>query len=223
MIIDPTYGTGLRIYENISPTLRSHRTGLLVLVTPKSTNTPLPSTLTTSQPTTTMETSPQSTQKNCQTLTSLSEDSLAKLLASLESAEDLKTPEERCSLNLREYCEQNSLDFSCLKTLKDFSAMTTETLLKPSSPRLQNWGTTANGKCLTARISESHKIEKECSLSDILEEQVDQKYFLSETIQKRLMSYRDNTQTPLLPVITEDKQTERISLKVNSMHKKSNN
>jgi hypothetical protein len=43
-----------------------------------------------------------------------------------------------------------------------------------------NWGMTANGKCLTAKISESHRIGKECSLSDILEEQVDQKYFLSE-------------------------------------------
>jgi hypothetical protein len=39
---------------------------------------------------------------------------------------------------------------------------------------------TVNGKCLTARISVSPKTESECSLSDILEEQVDQKYFLSE-------------------------------------------
>jgi hypothetical protein len=49
-----------------------------------------------------------------------------------------------------------------------------------SSPRLMNWGMTVNGKCLTAKISESHRTGKECSLSDILEEQVDQKYFLSE-------------------------------------------
>jgi site-specific DNA-cytosine methylase len=50
----------------------------------------------------------------------------------------------------------------------------------PSSPRLMNWGMTVNGKCLTAKISESHRTGKECSLSDILEEQVDQKYFLSD-------------------------------------------
>ena len=64
------------------------------------------------------------------------------------------------------------------------------------------------------------KICKENNLSSILEEQVDPKYFLSPTIQERLLSYRDNVQTPLPPVITEGKQTERMSLKVNSMHKK---
>ena len=31
MIIDPTYGTGVRYYQKVCPTLRSHRTGLLVL------------------------------------------------------------------------------------------------------------------------------------------------------------------------------------------------
>ena len=54
---------------------------------------------------------------------------------------------------------------------------------------LHNWGMIANGKCLTARISASHRIEKECSLSDILEEQVDPKYFLSEKTQARILSY----------------------------------
>jgi len=64
------------------------------------------------------------------------------------------------------------------------------------------------------------KICKENSLSSILEEQVDPKYFLSEKIATRLLSYRDNVQTPLPPVTTEGKQTERMLLKVNSMHKK---
>ena len=72
--------------------------------------------------------------------------------------------------------------------LKDSYLITTETLSKPSSPRLLNLGMIANGKCLTARISESHRIGKECSLSDILEEQVDPKYFLSEKIQERLLN-----------------------------------
>lgn len=49
-----------------------------------------------------------------------------------------------------------------------------------------------NGKCLTANISEFHRIGKECSLSDILEESVDEKYFLSEHTVKRLMSYKDS-------------------------------
>src|SRR3990167_5762754 len=41
------------------------------------------------------------------------------------------------------------------------------------------WGMSINGKFLIARISESLRTGKECSLSDILEKQVDQKYFLS--------------------------------------------
>ena len=67
------------------------------------------------------ETSPKSTQKNSLTSIALSGDSLAKLLASLENEEALKTPEGRYSLTLREYCEQNNLDYLSLKTLKDFS------------------------------------------------------------------------------------------------------
>lgn len=82
-------------------------------------------------------------------------------------------PEVPYSLTLREYCERNGLDYSSLKMLKDCSIMTRGGLLEPSSPRLMNWGTTANGRCLTARITESHKTESESSLSDILEEQPD--------------------------------------------------
>ncbi|SNX61268.1 hypothetical protein SAMN06296273_2723 [Nitrosomonas ureae] len=80
---------------------------------------------------------------------------------------------------------------------------------------------TASGKCLTAKITEYPKTVNGCSLSDILEEHPDPKYFLSDTIANRLMSYQDNVQTPLPPVITGGKPTERTSLKVNSMHKKS--
>ena len=142
----------------------------------------------TSPTTTTMETSQKSTQTNSQTLTYLSEDFLAKLFQSLENEKDLKIPEGQCSLKLREYCEQNNLDYSSLKMLKDCLVMTTETLSEPSSPRLMNWGMTSNGKCLTAKITEYPRIGNECSLSDILEEQVDQKYFLSEKMINGLMT-----------------------------------
>lgn len=36
-----------------------------------------------------------------------------------------------------------------------------------------------NGKCSTLRTSGFHKTEKDASLSDILEDEVPQKYFLS--------------------------------------------
>lgn len=159
-----------------------------VLVIPKSTNTPLQFIKNTFPNINNMETSPKSKQKNSQTSTYLSEDSLASLLASLENGEDLKIPEGRCSLNLREYCEQSNLDYSSLRTLKDFSATTTETLSEPSSPRLMSWGMTANGKCLTARITEFPKIGSASSLSDILEEQVDPKYFLSQEVTAKILN-----------------------------------
>lgn len=63
---------------------------------------------------------------------------------------------------------------------------------RQSSERWCSLGMAWNGKCLTANISEFHRIGKECSLSDILEESVDEKYFLSEHTVKRLMSYKDS-------------------------------
>ena len=62
---------------------------------------------------------------------------------------------------------------------KDFSTMTEELHLRPSSEPWMNWGTTWNGKCLTAKILESPKIGNVCSLSDILEENVPEEFFLS--------------------------------------------
>lgn len=135
-----------------------------------------------------MATSQKSTEENSQTLTCSWGDSLAKLLALLESEEDLKIPEGRCSLTLHEYCRQKDLDCSSLKMLKDFSITTVEKLSEPSSRRLMNWGMIVNGKCLTARISASPKTEKELSLLEILEEHPDPKYSLSESMKRKLLA-----------------------------------
>ena len=167
--------------------------------------TPAQFTIHTSPPTTTMETLPRLTQTDYPTLIYSLADSLVSHFLSLENEGDLMIPEGQSSLNWREYSKLNNLDYSSLKMLKGFSAMMVENLLAPSSKRLMSWGMTSNGKCLTARITESPRTGNASSLSDILEEQPDQKYFLSDTITKRLMSYRDNIQTPLPPVITEDK------------------
>lgn len=69
---------------------------------------------------------------------------------------------------------------------------------RQSSEQWMSWGTVWNGKCLTADISESHRIERGSSLSDILEESVDEKYFLSQKTIDRLMSYKDTTIYPTL-------------------------
>ena len=69
---------------------------------------------------------------------------------------------------------------------------------RPSSQPWQSWGMVWNGKCLTANTSEFPKIGKGCSLSDILEESVDSKYFLSQKTLNRLMDYKDTLMIPKL-------------------------
>lgn len=64
-------------------------------------------------------------------------------------------------------------------------------LSEESCKPLQNWGIAVNGRYLTARITESRRTGKECSLSDILEKNVEEKYFLSaERTEKILASCR---------------------------------
>ena len=172
--------------DNLCNALTSVWSDYLVLVSPKSTNTPLESINPNSHIINPMEISQKSTLQLFPTLTVSFEDFLARLFQSLENEEALKIPEERSSLSLREYCEQNNLDYSSLRMLKDCSVTTTEKLSAPSSPRLMSWGMTVNGKCLTARITECHRTGRECSLSDILAEQPDEKYFLSELATKNI-------------------------------------
>lgn len=69
---------------------------------------------------------------------------------------------------------------------------------RQSSEQWMSWGTVWNGKCLTADTSESHRIERGSSLSDILEESVDEKYFLSQKTIDRLMSFKDTAIYPTL-------------------------
>ena len=160
---------------------------LIVLVSPKSTSTQPAFIKDTSLTTKTMETSQKSTKKNYPTLTSSWVASLAKRFQSRESVEDLMTLAEQCSSSLRGYFGKNNHAFYCLRTSKGFYLTTKETRSLPSSPRLMNWGMTVNGKCLTAKITESPRTGNECSLSDILEEHPDQKYFLSEEQTKKIL------------------------------------
>jgi hypothetical protein len=85
------------------------------------------------------------------------------------------------------FAQQIKPRFYSLKTLKGYYLTTKGTRSELSSIRWMNLGMTQNGKCLTLKISESPKTEKGCSLSDILEEQVDEKYFLSSEVTKRLV------------------------------------
>lgn len=60
-----------------------------------------------------------------------------------------------------------------------------------SSKPWQNWGIAWNGRYLTAKILECLKTGSACSLSDILEREVEEKYFLSsEQTEKILANYK---------------------------------
>ena len=52
-------------------------------------------------------------------------------------------------------------------------------LTSRSSARFRNWGIVLNGLCITAQASEFRNPVSECTLSDILEQNVPEKYFLS--------------------------------------------
>src|SRR3990167_1277902 len=134
------------------------------------------------------------------------EDSPANHSQSQEKDGGLKIHEALYSFTLPGSSNITRHAISYLKMLKDFSLMTLEELSKPSSPRLLSWGMISNGKCLTARISESPRIGKECSLSDILEEHPDQKYFLSEEATKWVMGrVRSQTHSPQI-IIKEQRE-----------------
>ena len=111
---------------------------------------------------------------------------LASLIVLLGSEKDSTILEGLSSLIYAGLRKLRSLAYFYLKTSRGYSITMGGKLSELSSIRFQNWGMTVNGKCLTARISESHKTGRECSLSDILEEKVDKKYFLSEKQTKHI-------------------------------------
>jgi hypothetical protein len=123
-------------------------------------------------------------------LTLSREDFLARLSQLQENAKDLQTALEALYF-LRSSGSHLFSDPAIYfwKTSQDFSTMMTDEPSKPLSERWMNWGTWGNGVCLTARPT-SPKTESEYSLSQVLEEKVDEKYFLSadktETLLKSL-------------------------------------
>lgn len=73
------------------------------------------------------------------------------------------------------------------RMLKDCSTTMKEEPSESYSKSWMAWGMTLNGNYLTAKISESRNTEKGCSLLQILEENPDQKYFLSEKQVQRML------------------------------------
>ena len=100
-----------------------------------------------------------------------------------------KMSEEICLSTFVKSWNLKNLTFSFLSKSKEFFRVANGKVksLVPCSRHFQTWGMTVNGKCLTAKISEYHKIEKDVSLSDILEPEPDQKYFLSKEVTEKIL------------------------------------
>ena len=178
--------------EGIAPTVREMHGKVTkvmignVLPTTTTTNTQSKPTTKTSAQVMSQQTSRQSILTKSQTTTSLLPDFLAKLLALLESGKDLTTQEAHSFLRLHGLQGIKDLNICSLKTLRGSSITIKEKPSQQSWKRFQNWGIAASGKCLTARISGSRRTGNACSLSDILEDSVDDKYFLSEKAVRRI-------------------------------------
>jgi len=112
-------------------------------------------------------------------MNSSSEGFLAKLFQSPETEEGFLTPEVHSSLKSCGLLNKSGHRIYYLRTSRGYYHMTKARRLTPCSERWMNWGTMHNGKCLTANIGYP-KTGSGYSLSDILEDSPDPKYFLSE-------------------------------------------
>ena len=127
--------------------------------------------------------------------TSSLEDSLVRLfqLQENEQGSPWMTPEGHSLLKCLDSLATKGYRTYSLRMLKDSSITTEEEPSKLSSRSWMAWGMTVNGNCLTAKISASRNTEKGYSLSDILEENPDQKYSLSaEQVEAMMKRTRKN-------------------------------
>ena len=108
----------------------------------------------------------------------------AKISQSQESKPDFKETvqacfSELCTLSDSSKKKIDPLTFS-LRTLKICLVLMEDGISPDCSLKWSSGGMMRNGRCSTPKISECHKTGKDVSLSDILEGEVPQKYFLSK-------------------------------------------
>lgn len=113
---------------------------------------------------------------------------------SQEREKDLMIQEERCFSRLLELLPLKNLSISTSKTFPDCLIITRAKHLKQSSVHWMSWGMMCAGRYLTAKISEFPSHEIECSLSDILEDNVPEKYYLSRKQAEKLLYKEKPTQ-----------------------------
>ena len=115
-------------------------------------------------------------------------DSLVKLSPLLGKDEDLMIVEAHSFLKLLGLLRRKDHVIYSLKTSEAYYLTTKGKRSESYSQPLMKWGMMRNGKLLTANIS-FHKTGSGSSLSDILEEKVPDKYFLSETAIKSIIEH----------------------------------
>lgn len=151
-----------------------------VLVTPKLTSTQSQLMKGTLMDTQTSVTQQELMKQNSPTLTSWWEAFPAKRFLSLVKDMDLTTPEGHSFLTSHGFYPTKDPDIFCLKTSKVYLVTTAAKLSRQSLGFSPTLGMTLNGKFLTQKTSAFPKTGKGSSLSDILEENVPDKYFLSQ-------------------------------------------
>lgn len=120
--------------------------------------------------------------QNCSVLDFLASRSLLQ-----EKGRALRKPEERFFMKFAGLPEIKESLFCSLKMLKGCFQRKTDGCSQKFSQSWMGWGITANGRCLTAKISEFPKTGSGCSLSQVLEKDVSGKYFLSDQVAKKIL------------------------------------
>ncbi|MPN40413.1 hypothetical protein SDC9_187950 [bioreactor metagenome] len=131
-------------------------------------------------------------QKKSQEQISGASDSLAKTYRLQENSEDLVENEVDSILALLTSSRAKKKKINphsyLLRTLKTCCQSITDGILPQFYLNWTKQGMMQLGRCLTLKISESHKIGSVCSLSQVLEAEVDEKYYLSEEKTQQLLS-----------------------------------
>ena len=84
--------------------------------------------------------------------------------------------------------ESDKPTYLLLKTLRTCYQLMQDSILPRFCLKWEKQGMTVAGRCLTQKTTEFHKTESACSLSQILEAEVDEKYYLSEEKTKQLLT-----------------------------------
>ena len=136
-----------------------------------------------------METSQQQMQVKLLTTLGLSEASVASHFPLQEFAKVLRIKlGEQFSLTSLELSRLNNLKLWSWRTSEGWSVTPKGKLSPLSSIRWENWATTQNGVCLTARITESPITECDgIVLQDILEQNPAEQFFLSDRVTKKIL------------------------------------